>query len=223
MNKKIAIGIIAVIAILAVVAGAVILNNNNENNKITANDENIVLNEELNGNQGNATENNEENNNLANTDRKILIAYFSYSGNTEIAAKEIQSQVGGDLFEIKRKGDYSNVSEEAKDEIENNKRPELEEKLDSIENYDIIFVGYPIWHHSTPAPVNTFLESYDLSGKTVIPFATSAGSNIDETLESFKSSYNSDKILEGITIPGSSGNSNSGKEKIKNWITSLDL
>lgn len=209
MSKKIIIGIIAVIAIVAVIIGVVALNNNNESNEITAN------NEKLNGN--------EENNKLVGTDKKILITYFSYSGNTEIVAKEIQNQLGGDLFEIKRKGNYSNVSEEAKDEIENKKRPELEEKIDSIEDYDIIFVGYPIWHHSTPAPVNTFLESYDLSGKTVIPFATSAGSDIEETLESFKSSCNSNKILEGITISGSSGNSNSGKDKIKNWLTGLSL
>lgn len=223
MSKKIIIGIIALIAILAVVAGTVILNNNNENNEITANNESTVLNEEVNGNEETTDKNNEENNKLVGTDKKILITYFSYSGNTEIAAKEIQNQVGGDLFEIKRKGNYSNVSEEAKDEIENNKRPELEEKLDSIEDYDIIFVGYPIWHHSTPAPVNTFLESYDLSGKTVIPFATSTGSDIEETLESFKSSCNSNKILEGITISGSSGNSNSGKDKIRNWLTGLSL
>lgn len=210
MSKKIIIGIIVVIAILAFIVGAIVINNNSNNNQISSNDENAI-------------EINEENNNLASTDKKILIAYFSYSGNTEIAAKEIQNQIGGDLFEIKRKGDYSNVSEEAKDEIENNKRPELEEKLDSIEDYDIIFVGYPIWHHSTPAPVNTFLESYNLSGKTVIPFCTSAGSDIAETLDSFNSSCNSNNILEGITISGSSGNSDSGKEKIRNWITGLDL
>lgn len=219
MSKKIIIGIIAVIAIVAVVVGVVALNNNNESNEITDNNENTILN----GNEETTDKNNEENNKLVGTDKKILITYFSYSGNTEIAAKEIQNQVGGDLFEIKRKGNYSNVSEEAKDEIENNKRPELEEKLDSIEDYDIIFVGYPIWHHSTPAPVNTFLESYDLSEKTVIPFATSAGSDIEETLESFKSSCNSNKILEGITISGSSGNSNSGKDKIRNWLTGLSL
>lgn len=199
MNKKIIIEIIAVIAILTIVVGTIILNNSNENN--------------------------EANNNLANTDKKILIAYFSYSGNTEVAAKEIQDQIGGDLFEIKRKEEYSssNLSDEAKEEIESKKRPELAEKLENIDRYDVVFVGYPIWWHSTPVVINTFLESYDLSGKTVIPFCTSGGSDIEETLESFKSSCNSNKILEGITISGSSGNSNSGKEKLKNWITSLDL
>lgn len=219
MNKKIIIGIIAVIAILAVIAGIVVLNNN-DSNKISANDENNELNV--------SGENVDENNSITNTDstdKKILIAYFSYSGNTEITAKEIQNQVGGDLFEINRKEEYSssNLTDEAKEEIESKKRPELAEKITNIDEYDVIFVGYPIWWHSTPVVINSFLESYDLSEKTVIPFATSGGSDIEETLESFKSSCNSKNILEGITISGSSGNSDSGKEKIKNWITSLDL
>lgn len=209
MSKKIIIGIIVVIAILTVVVGAIVINNN----------------EELNVNQENTTEINEENNNLANTDKKILIAYFSYSGNTEITAKEIQNQVGGDLFEINRKEEYSssNLTDEAKDEIENNKRPELAEQVTNMDEYDVVFVGYPVWWHSTPVVINSFLESYNLSEKTVIPFATSGGSDIEETLESFKSSCNSNNILEGITISGSSGNSDSGKEKIRNWIAGLEL
>ena len=228
MNKKIIIVIIAVVAILAVIVGAVVLNNN-DNNEMSANDENnttLSNNEELSSNKENITENNnEQNGNLANTDKKILIAYFSYSGNTEIAAKEIQNQVGGDLFEINRKEEYSssNLSDEAQDEIENNQRPELAEQVTNMEEYDVVFVGYPVWWHRAPAVINSFLESYDLSGKTVIPFCTSASSDIDETLESFNSSCNSNNILEGITISGSSANSNSGKEKIRNWITSLDL
>lgn len=225
MSKKIIIGIIVVIAILAVIVGAIVINNNSNNNQISSNNENTMLNEELKVNEENIAETNEDNNNLANTDKKILIAYFSYSGNTEITAKEIQNQVGGDLFEINRKEEYSssNLTEEAKDEIENNKRPELAQQVTNMDEYDVVFVGYPVWWHSTPAVINSFLESYDLSGKTVIPFCTSGGSDIEETLESFKSSCNSTNILEGITISGSSGSSDSGKEKIIDWITSLDL
>lgn len=225
MNKKIIIGIITVIAILAVIIGAVALNNNS-NNQISSNDENLTLSEDENtSKENNTTENEQENNNLANTDKKILIAYFSNSGNTEAMAKEVQNQIGGDLFEIKRKKEYSssNLTDEAKAEIENKERPELVDKVSNIDEYDIVFVGYPVWWHSTPAPVNSFLESYDLSEKTVIPFCTSGGSDIEETMDSFKSSCNSSKILEGLTLSGSSANSDNGKTKIKNWITNLGL
>ena len=224
MNKKIIIGIIAVIAILAVIIGAVALNNNSNNNQISSNGENLTLDENA-SRENNPTENEQENNNLANTDKKILIAYFSNSGNTETMAKEVQNQVGGDLFEIKRKKEYSssNLTDEAKTEIENKERPELADKISNIDEYDVVFVGYPVWWHSTPAPVNSFLESYDLSGKTVIPFCTSGGSDIEETIDSFKSSCNSSKILEGLTLSGSSANSDNGKTKIKNWITNLGL
>ena len=224
MNKKIIIGIIAVIAILAVIIGAVALNNNSNNNQISSNGENLTLDENA-SRENNPTENEQENNNLANTDKKILIAYFSNSGNTETMAKEVQNQVGGDLFEIKRKKEYSssNLTDEAKKEIENKERPELADKISNIDEYDVVFVGYPVWWHSTPAPVNSFLESYDLSGKTVIPFCTSGGSDIEETIDSFKSSCNSSKILEGLTLSGSSANSDNGKTKIKNWITNLGL
>ena len=224
MNKKIVIGIIAAIVILAVIIGAVALNNNSNNNQISSNGENLTLDENA-SRENNPTENEQENNNLANTDKKILIAYFSNSGNTETMAKEVQNQVGGDLFEIKRKKEYSssNLTDEAKAEIENKERPELADKISNIDEYDVVFVGYPVWWHSTPAPVNSFLESYDLSGKTVIPFCTSGGSDIEETIDSFKSSCNSSKILEGLTLSGSSANSDNGKTKIKNWITNLGL
>ena len=225
MNKKIVVGIIAVIVILAVIIGAVALNNNSSN-QISSNDENLTLNEDKNASrENNTTENEQENNNLANTDKKILIAYFSYSGNTEAMAKEVQNQVGGDLLEIKRKKEYSssNLTNEAKAEIENKERPELADKISNINEYDVVFVGYPVWWHSTPAPVNSFLESYDLSGKTIIPFCTSGGSDIEETIDSFKSSCNSSKISEGLTLSGSSVNSDNGKTKIKNWITNLGL
>ena len=225
MHKKIVIGIILVIAILSII-GVIALKNNSQNNQISSNNENLASNEDANvSNKNNITENNEENKNLANTDKKILIAYFSYSGNTEAMAKEIQNQVGGDLFEIKRQKEYSssNLTDEAKAEIESKERPELANKISNIDEYDIVFVGYPVWWHSTPAPVNSFLESYDLSRKTVIPFCTSGGSDIEETMDSFKSSCNSSKISEGLTISGSSANSDSGKTKIKNWITNLEL
>lgn len=226
MNKKIVIRIIVVIATLAVIIGVVALNNNSNNNQTSSNDGNLTLNEDENtSKENNTTENEQKNNNLANTDKKILVAYFSNSGNTEAMAKEVQNQVGGDLFEIKRKKEYSssNLTDEAKAEIENKERPELADKISNIDEYDVVFVGYPVWWHSTPAPVNSFLESYNLSGKTIIPFCTSGGSDIEETMDSFKLSCNSSKILEGLTLSGGSANSDNGKTKIRNWITNLGL
>lgn len=114
---------------------------------------------------------------LSQSDAKVLVAYFSYSGTTKNVAAALSEKTGGDLFEITPQEGYSNVYMESNSEIRRNERPTLTDTVENMEEYDIVFVGYPVWWHATPAPVNTFLESYDLTGKLIIPFCTSGGTN----------------------------------------------
>lgn len=158
--------------------------------------------------------------NQNNNDSNILIAYYSYTGNTEAMAKEIQNQVGGDLFQIERAKEYDDLYTEAKEEIDNNQRPELANNGENIEDYDVIFIGYPIWWDTTPAMINTFLESIDLTNKTIIPFCTSSSDSIDNSLNSIKVSAKNATILDGLRLSGSSSNNS---EEIKNWLDDLGI
>lgn len=115
---------------------------------------------------------------------KILIAYFSYSGNTEKMARQIHNLTAGILFRIKGLDPYiilnqKEVQERAMTELEKNARPRIEDRVYNINSYDIIFLGYPIWESTTPMIIHTFLESYDLSNKIIIPFVTHAYADTD--------------------------------------------
>lgn len=117
-------------------------------------------------------------------DASVLIAYFSWSGNTAEMAAQIQKQTGGDLFEIvpvePYPTDYSECGEVALTERDSNARPEIQNLPESIEQYDTIFIGYPIWWHTAPMIIGTFLESYDLSGVDVYPFTQSASMDTEQ-------------------------------------------
>ena len=120
--------------------------------------------------------------------QKILVAYFSWGGNTRKLAHEIHAKVGGDIFEIKTKDqnrypdDYKSATIVARKEFAENNRPELAETLGNIADYDIILLGFPIWWHTAPMAVQVFLESHNLAGKTIVPFATSGGDTIEQSL-----------------------------------------
>lgn len=122
---------------------------------------------------------------------KILIAYFSHTGTTEEAAKEIQAAAGGDLFEITvtdpYPSSYQSTVDRARRELDQNTRPELSSRVERMEDYDVVLLGYPIWWHTAPMAINTFLESYDLNGKLVLPFCTSGGSSIEESMPDIRS------------------------------------
>jgi len=124
-----------------------------------------------------------ENYNVGVTDPdSASAAYAGYveKGNTEIVAETIAELTGGDLYHITTvepyPDDYASMLTRAQEELDNNARPELAGELPNLEDYDIIMIGYPIWHGATPRPVLTFLESYDLSGKKLVPFNTHEGS-----------------------------------------------
>ena len=122
---------------------------------------------------------------------KKLVAYFSASGVTKSAAERLAKAAGADLFEIKPAQPYSRAdldwtNKKSRSSVEMNSpdsRPEIAEKLDNMVDYDVVFVGFPIWWYVAPTIINTFLESYDFSGKKVIPFATSGGSGMGKTEE----------------------------------------
>ena len=118
-----------------------------------------------------------------------LVAYFSASGVSAKVAETLAEAIGADIFEIEPKVPYTEadlnwMDKKARSTIEMNdpvSRPEIAIKRDNMKDYDTIFVGFPIWWYVAPTIINTFLESYDFSGKTVIPFATSGGSGMGKT------------------------------------------
>lgn len=120
---------------------------------------------------------------------KTLVAYFSASGTTKMVANRLAGAIGADIFEIEPKIPYSNqdldwTKKNSRSSLEMNdrsSRPEVAKKVSNMEQYDKIFVGFPIWWYVAPTIVNSFLEQYDLSGKTIVPFATSGGSGMGET------------------------------------------
>ena len=124
---------------------------------------------------GESSESNNENTDI-DSESMVLIAYFSWSGNTKQLAEMIQEQIGGELFEIEPETPYTdNINELSGislQEQRDNIRPALKSSVEDMSQYDVIFVGFPNWWNNMPMPVFTFLEEYDFSGKTVIPFTT---------------------------------------------------
>ena len=122
---------------------------------------------------------------------KKLVAYFSASGVTKAAAERLAKAAGADLFEIKPQTpytradlDWTNKKSRSSVEMSNpNSRPEIAQKAANMEEYDTVFIGFPIWWYVAPTIINTFVESYDFSGKTIVPFATSGGSSMGKTVE----------------------------------------
>jgi flavodoxin len=153
---------------------------------------------------------------------KILIAYFSWSGNTREMAKQIQEETGGDLFEIIAVSPYSSNYEEcieqAKNEQQNNARPALTAKIENMADYDIVFVGYPNWWGSMPMVLFTFLEQYDLNGKTIIPFCTHGNGRWGRSLDDLKQVCPNATILDGFAVYGNSVKSPETKKDISNWL-----
>lgn len=136
---------------------------------------------------------------------KRLVAYFSASGVTAKVAENLADAIGADIFEIQpevpyTKADLNWMDKKARTTIEMSdptSRPAIAAKRDNIDEYDTIFVGFPIWWYVAPTIVNTFLESYNLKGKTIIPFATSGGSGMGKTNEKLAPSCPGAKLLHG--------------------------
>ena len=158
---------------------------------------------------------------------KILVAYFSASGATAETAKNLAEAAGADLYEIKPAVPYTSAdlnwqNKQSRSSIEmSNKssRPELADKNANIEDYDTIFLGFPVWWYVAPTIINTFLESYNFSGKTVILFATSGGSGFGDTMKYLKNSVSADtKITEGKILNG-----RPSADSLKKWVEKLHI
>ena len=158
--------------------------------------------------------------------KKILVAYFSASGVTAKAAWKLSEAIGADLHEIKPEVPYSSadlnwMDKKSRSSVEMNdpsSRPTIAEKLPDMEKYDVVFVGFPIWWYVAPTIINTFLESYDFSGKTIIPFATSGGSRMGKTNEKLEPSCPGATLLQGKLLNG-----NLSEDSLKNWVKNLNL
>lgn len=151
---------------------------------------------------------------------KKLVAYFSASGVTAALAKNLAAAIGADLFEIEpdvkyTKADLDWTNKKSRSSVEMNdkaSRPAVAKKLSNMDEYDEVFVGFPIWWYIAPTIVNTFLEGYDLAGKTIIPFATSGGSGMGETNEYLANSCKGAKLVEGMVF-----RRNAGADELKKW------
>lgn len=152
----------------------------------------------------------------------ILIAYFSWSGNTENAAQIIQEQTGADIIELNPaepySSNYSEVLDQAQKDMNADARPELANHVENMEQYDTILLGYPNWWATIPMPVATFLEEYDFSGKTIIPFCSHGGGGFGQSITDISKLAPNSRIGEGLSIHYSGGTSL--ENDITTWLNS---
>ena len=186
--------------------------------------------------------------NISNTQNKILIAYFTWAdntivenpdsidvdaetsasvlspGNAELIANWIAEETGGDLFSIKTQNKYSSDYDEclnqARRERDNNERPALVGRVNNIDDYDVIFLGFPNWWYTCPMAVFTFVESYDLSGKTIIPFCTHGTGGLSRTIRDLKNILPSNcEVLEAIGVYRPEVKNS--KNRVLDWLRKL--
>ena len=169
---------------------------------------------------------------------KVLIVYLSRTNNTKAIAEIIQSNMGGKLVALELENPYPEnyqaiVAQVAK-ENETGYLPPLKTQIDSIENYDVVFVGFPTWGMKLPPPMKSFLRQYDLKGKTVIPFNTNAGYGIGSSFETVKELCPNSKLLEGFEMKGGierdgvllaikDEKRKEAESKVKQWLQKIGL
>ena len=155
-----------------------------------------------------------------------LVAFFSASGVTAKVAEKLSDTIGADLFAIEPKVPYTKADLDWMDKNSRStlemkdpaSRPEIARVRDNMEEYDTVFVGFPIWWYVAPTIINTFLESYDLTGKTIIPFATSGGSGMGKTNEKLMPSCKGAKLLDGKVLKA-----NVGAKELDEWVAGLSI
>lgn len=155
---------------------------------------------------------------------KVLVAYFSASGVTAKLAGNLAKAIGADLHEIKPAQPYTDADlnwndKKSRSSVEMNDRsfrPAVANKAENMSDYDVVYVGFPIWWYTAPTIINTFLEQYDLSGKTIIPFATSGGSGMGSTNKDLADSCKGAALKEGKRFPA-----NAGEAELKAWAEKL--
>lgn len=134
----------------------------------------------------------------------VLVVYFSHTGTTKGVSEYLHELVGGDLIEIEPVNPYpegySDALDPAKQEQRENARPEIANEIEHFDSYEVIYLGYPIWWGTTPMIINTLLETYDFSGKIVVPYATSGGTGIDQSIKDIKSEIPDADVKDGLLV-----------------------
>ncbi len=157
--------------------------------------------------------------------KKILVAYFSHSGNTREIANQIHKSVGGDIFEIKAvkpyPNDYDAVVKQAKQELDSGYKPALETRIENIKSYDFVFIGYPNWWGTIPAPVRTFLSEDDFSEKTIVPFCTHGGSGLGRSVTDISKLCPKSTLLDGVGIWGREVKT--AQNKVSGWLRKIKI
>ena len=161
-----------------------------------------------------------QNNKKEDKGMKVLVAYFSASGTTKGVAQQLVEVTSGTLHEIKPEQPYTDAdldwrNKKSRSSVEmqdKSSRPAITDKLKNLQDYDVIYVGFPIWWNTCPTIINTFMETYDFQGKTVIPFATSGGSSIKKACEDLKAAYPDVKWKEGKLLNRTS------KKDLEDWV-----
>lgn len=151
---------------------------------------------------------------------KVLVAYFSAGGTTAGVAKKMAEVIGADLFEIKPEEPYTSAdlnwqNKNSRSSVEMNdrsSRPAIGVKMTDMAQYRVVFVGFPVWWYREPSIIDTFMESYDFTGKTVIPFATSGGSGLGDSAANLQKLAKGAKVLGGKRFGG-----NASAEELKTW------
>lgn len=170
---------------------------------------------------------------------KCLIAYFSRPGNnyvggsivnlpvgnTEVVAKMIREMTGGDLFHIESvntyPADYTETTEVAKKELQTKARPKLTGRVETINSYNLILLGYPNWWGTMPMPVYTFLEEYDFAGKTLAPFCTHEGSGLGHSVADIRKACTKATVLDGLAIRG--GDVKNAQDPVAGWLRQIGI
>lgn len=158
-----------------------------------------------------------------NKEMKTLVAYFSATGVTKGAAEKLAEVTGGDLYEIQPEVPYTDADLDWQDKqsrssvemADLSSRPAIKGKVENLNDYDTIFIGFPVWWYTAPTIINTFIEANDLKGKTVIPFCTSGGSSIKKSAEDLKKAYPDLNWKEGKLLNRIS------KEELETWVKGL--
>lgn len=157
--------------------------------------------------------------------KKQIIIYYSWSGNTETVARLIQEKIGAQIFEVNPvkaySSDYRSCVDQARKEIQTGFMPEIKAVPDNLDSYDIIFIGTPIWWHTMAPPVFTFLKDTDLSGKTIVPFCTHGGGGKGHFTDDVTKLCKNATILDDLVLYGNGGTA--AASEIMTWLNRIEI
>lgn len=152
-----------------------------------------------------------------------LVVYFSKTGNTQALAEQIHSLVGGDIFQVvtvkKYPDEYRPTTEVARVELDNNERPELAAYVENMDSYNTIFIGFPNWWGTMPMAMYTFLEHYDLSGKTIVPFLTHGGGGLQRCEDDIRRVCANSTVTQPLVVNGSQART--AQSEVAAWLRSM--